>query len=207
MAVTKGPLFSLDASGTIAKAAVFSKWKGRNYVRVHAIPHNPKSGLQTGMRAAMKFTTQAYAALSTTIKGHWLAAAAADNITALNAQVRASQRSIRNNLGCIHDPTDAAGTTPTAPATLTPVAATRSIVVGWTHPTVTPGNYTAMLYMSETTGFTPDVSNLVYVGAQATVSKTIPNLTTGTPYYFRLRETNTNGEMGALIAQATATPA
>jgi len=43
MARTTAPLFSLDASGTIAKAITFSKWRGRQYVRRHAIPKNPQS--------------------------------------------------------------------------------------------------------------------------------------------------------------------
>jgi len=38
-----GPLYSQDASGTIGKAIVFSKWKGRNYVRKHVKPANPQS--------------------------------------------------------------------------------------------------------------------------------------------------------------------
>lgn len=32
------PMFSLDASGTIAKAITFSKWKGINYARRYVIP-------------------------------------------------------------------------------------------------------------------------------------------------------------------------
>ena len=53
MARTKGPLFSLDASGTIAETIVYSKWKGRNYVRRHTIPYNPQSPKQVNVRTAM----------------------------------------------------------------------------------------------------------------------------------------------------------
>ena len=53
MARTKGPLFSLDASGSIAKTIVYSKWKGRNYVRRHTIPYNPQTALQINVRKAM----------------------------------------------------------------------------------------------------------------------------------------------------------
>lgn len=53
-----GPMMSLDASGTLADAITFSKWKGRNYVRERVIPSNPKSGAQVGRRAMFKFLCQ-----------------------------------------------------------------------------------------------------------------------------------------------------
>jgi hypothetical protein len=53
MAKTKGPLFSLDASGTIAKTIVYSRWKGRSYVRRHQIPYNPNTEKQINVRKAM----------------------------------------------------------------------------------------------------------------------------------------------------------
>ena len=206
MATTTAPLFGLDASGSLAKSIVFSKWKGRTYVRRHAIPSNPKSGLQVGMRSMLKFVTQNYASLSATIKGHWATAAKSSNITALNEQVRKCQVNARINKGAIQDPTAVAGTTPNAPASLAITAQPKSLVVTWTHPASNPGNYTAMVWMSKTTGFTPDVSTLVAVVTQATLTIQIPDLVTGTPYYFRVAETNTDGTIGALVAQQTGTP-
>ncbi len=52
MARTKGPLFSLEASGTLAKTIVYSKWKGRQYTRKHTIPENPQSAKQVNVRTA-----------------------------------------------------------------------------------------------------------------------------------------------------------
>jgi hypothetical protein len=46
---------SMDASGTVAGAIVFSRWKGLPYVRRHAIPSNPRSPKQVSMRAMMSF--------------------------------------------------------------------------------------------------------------------------------------------------------
>lgn len=66
-----GPMMSLDASGTLAKAVTFSKWKGRNYVRERVIPANPKSGGQVGRRAMFKFLTQAWAANSAGRQATW----------------------------------------------------------------------------------------------------------------------------------------
>lgn len=50
MAKPTAPLLSFGASGAIAKSMVFSKWKGRPYVRRHVIPANPQTTAQTGTR-------------------------------------------------------------------------------------------------------------------------------------------------------------
>ena len=50
MATVTGPLFSIDASGGYASTMVFSKWKGRNYVRQLVIPSNPQSIAQETAR-------------------------------------------------------------------------------------------------------------------------------------------------------------
>jgi hypothetical protein len=41
MAKTTGPLFSLEAHGTVGKTVTYSNWKGRPYVRRRVIPLNP----------------------------------------------------------------------------------------------------------------------------------------------------------------------
>jgi len=66
-----GPMFSLDASGTLAEAVTFSKWKGRPYVRERVIPSNPKSGAQVGRRAMFKFLTQLWASVSAADQATW----------------------------------------------------------------------------------------------------------------------------------------
>jgi len=63
MARTTGPLFSLDASGSVGGAITFSKWKGRNYVRRRVIPANPESGAQVGRRSMFRFLSQEWDAL------------------------------------------------------------------------------------------------------------------------------------------------
>jgi hypothetical protein len=47
MAKTTAPLLSFSASGQIAKTQVYSKWKGRSYVRRYVTPANPRSVDQT----------------------------------------------------------------------------------------------------------------------------------------------------------------
>ena len=53
MARVTGPLMSISASGTIAKAITFGKWKGRAWVRQHFTPENPKTPKQINVRLAL----------------------------------------------------------------------------------------------------------------------------------------------------------
>lgn len=54
MAGLTGPLFSLDASGTIAKTLTYAKWRGIRYVRQRVIPANPNSTLQQNIRGVFR---------------------------------------------------------------------------------------------------------------------------------------------------------
>jgi hypothetical protein len=56
-----GPLMSLDASGQIGKAMVFSKWKGINYVRRYLKPANPQTDDQVAVRDLIRDASQAWA--------------------------------------------------------------------------------------------------------------------------------------------------
>jgi hypothetical protein len=85
MALVTAPLMSFDASGTIAKSAVFAKWRGRNYVRRHAIPSNPRTDAQCKIRAWFHFLSQTWITLSTQQKESWTDLAAATNISRFNA--------------------------------------------------------------------------------------------------------------------------
>jgi len=51
MAKVTGPLFSLSASGQIAKTLVFMNWKGLDDVRKYVIPANPNTAAQQAQRA------------------------------------------------------------------------------------------------------------------------------------------------------------
>jgi len=50
MAKVRGPLFSLGASGQLAKTLVYLSWKGLDTVREYVIPANPQSPLQVVQR-------------------------------------------------------------------------------------------------------------------------------------------------------------
>jgi len=50
MAKLTGPLFSLSASGKLAKTLVYADWKGIDYARQYVIPSNPNSAGQQTQR-------------------------------------------------------------------------------------------------------------------------------------------------------------
>lgn len=83
-AIVNGPLFSLDASGQLGKALVYSKWKGRSYVREYAIPANPNSLAQRWRRAMFGFLSQAWATLGATEKASWEPEAGSKSISPFN---------------------------------------------------------------------------------------------------------------------------
>lgn len=205
MATTKAPLFGLDASGSLGGSIVFSKWRGRSYVRKLSIPANPRSGLQVGMRSSMKFITQDFTNLSVAQKAAWDTLAAVTNITQLNAQVQDAQRRTRRNIGIRRGPAESAGTTPDAPTIDTVTAQPKTLVLDWTAG-VNPPEYGWMIHKSATGTFTPDISNLIAIVAAATLTLTVPNLVTGVEQFFEMRGVNFDGEIGASSAENSGTP-
>ncbi len=206
MASTKAPLFGLDASGTIAKSIVFSKWRGRTYVRRHAVPSNPKSDLQVGMRAVFAFISSNWGSLSQAQKDAWNALAAIDNITQLNAMMRDAQTRARNNQGWRRGPSEAAGTTPGAPTLDSVTAGRGSVTVNWTPDGLQPGEWTAAVYVDTAAGVTAVINNLRRIVPIANNSAVVTGLKAGTTYYFKVLETNFDGELGTLSNELSATP-
>lgn len=206
MATTKAPLFGLDASGTLADSIVFSKWRGRTYVRRHAIPSNPKSALQVGMRSVFKFVTQDFSNLTQTQKDAWDALAAPDNITQLNAQVRDSQTRARRNEGWRRGPAETANPTIDPPTALVATPQNKSVDLSWSRPIANQGEYTAAIYVKIADTITGVIGELAVVQAVAGLTVTVLGLTNGVPIFLVVRETNFDGELGTLSSSATTTP-
>jgi len=69
MAKTTGPLFSLEASGTVGNTVTYSRWKGRSYVRRRVIPLNPFAETQVDARNRIRAlaNAQTWAKQTTTV--------------------------------------------------------------------------------------------------------------------------------------------
>lgn len=82
------PLMSLDASGTLGKAFVASKWKGRNYMRRHVVPSNPRSDNQVANRSMMAFLSQYWHLMTDVNQALWNELASQGNFSPFNAYTR-----------------------------------------------------------------------------------------------------------------------
>lgn len=87
MARLTGPLFSLDARGSLWHTVVYSAWKGLNYARLSVTPYNPKSDYQTGIRETLTwgnlyFTKGSYIAAAQ--KTWWNTYAEGTNMSGIN---------------------------------------------------------------------------------------------------------------------------
>lgn len=60
MAKVKGPLFSLEAKGQIAKTLVYMGWKGLDTVRQYVIPTNPNTAKQQTQRGYFSDAVSTY---------------------------------------------------------------------------------------------------------------------------------------------------
>lgn len=98
MARVTGPLMSFDASGSVAGSVVFSKWRGRNYVRRHAVPANPRSAAQLAARSIVAFLGQQWATIGDDDQATWEALGEAAKYSPFNAYVANNARNWRDLL-------------------------------------------------------------------------------------------------------------
>jgi len=98
MARVTGPLMSVDASGTLAGALTFAKWRGRNYVRRHAVPSNPRTPAQVTARAIVAFLGAQWKSLSAGDQGSWLLPADAKKISPFNQYIAVNARNWRDQI-------------------------------------------------------------------------------------------------------------
>jgi len=205
MARTYGPLFSMDASGTIGNAITFSKWKGRNYVRNRVIPHNPKSAGQTAIRAMFGFLAQAWAAILTADKATWDDEAGYDAISDFNAYQRKNQKRYRDFKAPSQANPAAEVGTPSVTPTPSAAAGERSITVTQTVTTANDG-WAIAFFRSPTGAFNASWDNLVAVkpisGTDDVLFIDSP-LEVGT-YYYSTRSITVDGVWGTETAECTA---
>jgi len=141
MATPTAPLLSFGASGTLAKTLVYSKWKGRAYVRKHVIPSNPKTAAQDLTRNAFKWTSDVWKAAPTLVRAPWERFATGQVLSGRNAFIGKNTGILRPEtdiLLWIGSPGAKGGLAPVS-AALTPTSQGFDVVVvapavptGWT---------------------------------------------------------------------------
>jgi hypothetical protein len=204
MAIVKGPAMSLDASGALAGAIVFSKWKGRNYVRQLVTPANPRSGAQTGFRSSMRFLSQIWAGLTAGNKATWENRADDMIVSPFNAFTSYNQKRWRNFLTPSKEDPAAEISAPATAPTGAAVAGVRMATVTLTDSGTAP-DWGYILFRSLSTGFTPSISNAIRIvpwdvaGATEIIDTPMEPET----YFYRSRGFNDDGIVGALDVEFT----
>lgn len=207
MAKAKMPLMSMDASGALGDAIVASKWKGRNYFRIHVRPAQPRTGAQVGVRASFAGLVALIKGETDTVKNAWADAGKAEAITWLNAFVMANQKNISDGLGIQRMPT-------VDPTEDPPQAPTLSVSVSGRRVQFTIGRvmmdehaYAYLLHIDTTSGFTPSWANLKLLGKAPEAGGSVVvemSLKPGT-YYAVARFSNANRLLGPNSTQVTFT--
>lgn len=87
MAKPTAPLLSFGASGSLAKTMVYSRWKGRPYVRRHVVPANPQSVAQTLTRNAFASANSIWKIMGTLGQAPWDLFATGQVLTGRNAMM------------------------------------------------------------------------------------------------------------------------
>lgn len=95
MAKPTGGLLAFSARGTVAKTITFASWRGRQYVRQHVIPANPRSLAQTETRDAFSYLSASWKLLPGPFQASWTLAAKGNPITDRNLWVKANLALLR----------------------------------------------------------------------------------------------------------------
>lgn len=169
MVKVNAPAMSLDASGSLAGAITYSKWKGRNYVRQLVRPSNPRSGGQVGVRAMFKFLAQIWAGLAPADKTSWEGRADDKVISPFNAFMGYNQFRWRNFLGfSFVDPATDAGSQAVW-GLGTAIAGVRQITLSKAITTVNDGAALG-IHRALTTGLTVSFANCIAVIPAASIA-------------------------------------
>lgn len=206
MAKVTGPLMSMSASGTLGGTLVFAEWNGRAYVRKHVIPTNPKSAMQTGVRAMWKFLAKFWAAIAALDKATWAAIADPQQISNFNAFMQYNMDRWQN----FFSPSQA---NPAAEASTGLTVTTQTLTGAAGHATVeiTPSGSTdiwGLAIFRDTAEITsPSWANCIAIVDADGANKVtyVDSPLDAATYHYRTAVINTDGIMGTIHADGTAT--
>lgn len=96
MSRTVAPLLSFEASGQIAKTQVYSKWKGRPYVRRYTVPANPKTSSQMETRNTFKWLNDVWKFMPGSAVAAWQLYALNNRFTDRNGFIKVNLSELRS---------------------------------------------------------------------------------------------------------------
>lgn len=139
MAKPIAPLLSFGASGAIAKTMVFSKWKGREYVRRYVIPANPQSAAQTLTRNTFGFANSVWKGAGSDFISTWNLFATGRVLTGRNAFMGQMVSALRTETDLLLMPFSPGAKGGLAATSVTPTAGSLQISAVVTAPTPPTG--------------------------------------------------------------------
>lgn len=201
-----GPCMSLQASGKLGGALVFSNWKGIAYARTLVTPANPKSVGQASVRAMMRWLSQQWKNIGTTPQGTWADRAKIANISPFNAYCGYNLFRWRNFLAPTDSFPEAATDTPSTAGALSLVASERTITATQAITTAADG-WGVLFFRSPTGTFATGYDNLKHIGL---ISGTDDVVFIDTPlaagdYYYDTRLCTKDGQLSAETGEETET--
>lgn len=199
MVKLRGPLLSLDASGSLADAITYSKWKGRHYARQRVIPTNPQSGAQTGRRAMLSFLSKQWDGFSASDQATWQSIADDLVVDPFHAYLSENMKHWHNFLAPsqVH-PATRTGTNGFGAPPLEAVWVQHRIRITVRVSTVNDG-WGAIIFASPTAAFSTAVGNSIWVVQADSVAATFHFWTPPVivDYWFDLRFFTDDGNLGA----------
>lgn len=203
MAKVNGPLFSLQASGKLANAIVYSVWKGIPYVREYVVPSNPNSLGQRNTRSATSFFSKYWKSLIQADKDSWIAAANAANFSPFNAYMKAGLQALAAGFAPSDNSTEAR-TGPSQTATPTALVISAGVLTGSVVLDGPETNELAIAIQVKETGapaFAAGKNVVLYVSARGGTAKVV-NVTGFDPaktYDTGIYVTTQSGGVGNLV--------
>ena len=97
MVVVSGPLFSLQARGSLGDTITYARLGRTNYSKVHFSPTNPRSDKQIRRRAMTKWLTQTWSGLSTSEKSNFERLGSAWNLSPYHAWLKFNSKRWTSN--------------------------------------------------------------------------------------------------------------
>ncbi len=97
MAIITGPLFSLEAHGSLGDVITYARLGRTNYSKVHFTPANPQSDKQIRRRVMTKWLTQTWSSLSDSEKANFNGMAASWNLSPYHAWLQFNSRRWTSN--------------------------------------------------------------------------------------------------------------
>ena len=98
MAIITGPLFSLEAHGSLGDVLTYARLGRTNYTKVHFTPANPRSQKQVVRRLMTGWLTQTWSALSDSEKANFNSMATSWNLSPYHAWLKFNSQRWTSNL-------------------------------------------------------------------------------------------------------------